>query len=43
MAVGGADEVVVWGFTGILLDRVLEAAGWARPWQKDDVRPAPLG
>lgn len=41
--VGGADEVVVWGFTGILLDRVLEAAGWARPWPKDDVRPAPLG
>ena len=41
--VGGADEVVVWGFTGILLDRVLEASGWARPWPKDDVRPAPLG
>jgi len=35
--------VVVWGFTGILLDRVLEAAGWACPWPKDDVRPAPLG
>ncbi|WP_144791165.1 CoA pyrophosphatase [Kocuria palustris] len=40
---GGRDEVVVWGFTGILLDRVLTAAGWARPWDRHDVRPAPQG
>ena len=41
--VGGSAEVIVWGFTGILLDRVLEEAGWALPWQRDDVRPAPVG
>lgn len=40
---GGRDEVVVWGFTGILLDLVLEAAGWAEPWDRTDIRPAPLG
>lgn len=40
---GGRDEVVVWGFTGILLDLVLEAAGWAVPWDRTDIRPAPLG
>jgi 8-oxo-dGTP pyrophosphatase MutT (NUDIX family) len=40
---GGSREVVVWGFTGILLDRVLEETGWALPWDRDDVRPAPLG
>lgn len=40
---GGRDEVVVWGFTGILLDLVLEAAGWAVPWDRADIRPAPLG
>lgn len=40
---GGTDEVVVWGFTGILLDRVLSAAGWAVPWDRDDIRPAPIG
>lgn len=29
---GGA---LVWGFTGILLDRVLERLGWAVPWDED--------
>lgn len=24
---------VVWGFTGIVLDRVLDGLGWARPWE----------
>lgn len=40
---GGRDDVVVWGFTGILLDRVLEATGWSRPWDTSDIRPAPVG
>lgn len=40
---GGRDEVVVWGLTGILLDLVLEAAGWAVPWDRTDIRPAPAG
>lgn len=39
---GGTGDVVVWGFTGILLDHLLTAAGWSRPWDTDDVRPAPL-
>lgn len=39
---GGDRDVVVWGFTGILLDHLLTAAGWSTPWDTDDVRPAPL-
>jgi len=33
--------MTVWGFTGGLLDRVLELAGWAAPWDTDDVRDLP--
>jgi 8-oxo-dGTP pyrophosphatase MutT (NUDIX family) len=33
--------MVVWGFTAAVLDRVLELAGWARPWDVDDVRELP--
>lgn len=29
--------LIVWGFTGGLLDRVLELGGWARPWSRDRV------
>ncbi|MEX5718348.1 NUDIX hydrolase [Geodermatophilus maliterrae] len=35
----GVAGMVVWGFTGGLLDAVLEAAGLARPWDARDVRP----
>lgn len=38
---GGEGDVVVWGFTGLLLDHLLTAAGWSRDWNTDDVRPAP--
>ncbi|NHU84627.1 CoA pyrophosphatase [Kocuria sp. JC486] len=38
---GGDGDVVVWGFTGILLDHLLTATGWGCPWDTDDVRPAP--
>ena len=34
-------DMVVWGFTAGLLDAILEAAGLARPWDTDDVRPLP--
>ncbi|RBY96385.1 CoA pyrophosphatase [Blastococcus sp. TF02-8] len=34
-------EMEVWGFTAGLLDAILEAAGLARPWDHDDVRPLP--
>ncbi|HSV67084.1 MAG TPA: CoA pyrophosphatase [Mycobacteriales bacterium] len=33
--------MLVWGFTGGLLDKVFELAGWARPWDVTDVRPLP--
>jgi 8-oxo-dGTP pyrophosphatase MutT (NUDIX family) len=35
-----AGGLFVWGFTAALLDRLLEFAGWARPW--DDARRRPL-
>jgi hypothetical protein len=34
-------DMEVWGFTAGLLDAILEAAGLARPWDMDDVRPLP--
>jgi 8-oxo-dGTP pyrophosphatase MutT (NUDIX family) len=33
--------MVVWGFTAAVLDRVLELAGWAVPWDETDVRELP--
>lgn len=33
--------MVVWGFTAAVLDRLLELAGWAVPWDVDDVRELP--
>ena len=33
--------MIVWGFTGAVLDRLLELAGWDRPWDVDDVRDLP--
>ena len=42
--VGPAFEVggmLVWGFTAGLLDRLLELAGWAQPWDTARVRDLP--
>lgn len=39
---GTAETVTVWGFTGVLLDRVLAALGWSVPWDTARVLPAPL-
>jgi 8-oxo-dGTP pyrophosphatase MutT (NUDIX family) len=36
-------ELFVWGFTAGVLDRLLDVAGWARPWNRADVRPFPPG
>lgn len=33
--------VVVWGFTAFVLDRVLDALGWAVPWDAGRTVPAP--
>jgi 8-oxo-dGTP pyrophosphatase MutT (NUDIX family) len=42
--VGAAFEVrgmLVWGFTAGLLDRLLDLAGWERPWDFGRTRPLP--
>lgn len=42
--VGPAFEVgdmLVWGFTGGLLDRLLAIGGWERPWDRSQVRELP--
>jgi 8-oxo-dGTP pyrophosphatase MutT (NUDIX family) len=36
-------ELFIWGFTAGLLDRLLEIAGWAMPWDGGDVRDLPPG
>lgn len=36
-----AGGLFVWGFTAGLLDRLLELAGWARPWDQAVIRPLP--
>ncbi|MFZ0325218.1 MAG: CoA pyrophosphatase [Actinomycetes bacterium] len=44
--VGPAFEVhglVVWGFTGGLLDRLVYLAGWEQEWDRDDVRDLTIG
>ncbi|GAB17400.1 hypothetical protein GOEFS_031_00090 [Gordonia effusa NBRC 100432] len=33
------DGLLVWGFTGGLLDAISDAAGWDVPWDHSDVRP----
>jgi 8-oxo-dGTP pyrophosphatase MutT (NUDIX family) len=32
------NQMLVWGFTGQVISAMLEVAGWARPWDTDDVR-----
>jgi 8-oxo-dGTP pyrophosphatase MutT (NUDIX family) len=32
------NQMLVWGFTGQVISAVLDVAGWARPWDTDDVR-----
>jgi 8-oxo-dGTP pyrophosphatase MutT (NUDIX family) len=32
------NEMLVWGFTGQVISALLDVAGWARPWNTDDVR-----
>jgi len=36
-----AGGLFIWGFTGGLLDRLLEFGGWARPWDTGVLRPVP--
>jgi 8-oxo-dGTP pyrophosphatase MutT (NUDIX family) len=37
-----ASGVLVWGFTAYVLDRLLDALGWAVPWDEDRTVPAPV-
>ena len=37
-----ARGLFVWGFTAGLLDRLLEIAGWAEPWDTTQHRPLPM-
>lgn len=37
-----ADGVLVWGFTAYVLDRLLDALGWAVPWDASRTVPAPV-
>ena len=32
------NQMLVWGFTGQVISAILEVAGWAEPWDADDVR-----
>lgn len=32
------NQMLVWGFTGQVVSALLDVAGWARPWDTDDVR-----
>jgi len=34
-------DMLVWGFTAAVLDRLLAVAGWDRPWDPERVEPAP--
>lgn len=33
--------VTIWGFTGVVLDRVLHELGWDEPWDRSRKKPAP--
>ncbi|MBU6213333.1 MAG: NUDIX domain-containing protein [Actinomycetales bacterium] len=35
------DGLFIWGFTGLVLDRVLHFAGWEQPWQPAEVVELP--
>jgi 8-oxo-dGTP pyrophosphatase MutT (NUDIX family) len=37
-----AGDMLVWGFTGMLVDRLLTLGGWAVPWDSAQVTPLPL-
>ncbi|HJT96355.1 MAG TPA: CoA pyrophosphatase [Mycobacterium sp.] len=32
------NEMLVWGFTGQVIAAMLDVAGWAQPWNTDDIR-----
>jgi hypothetical protein len=32
------NQMLVWGFTGQVISAMLDVAGWAQPWNTEDVR-----
>ena len=36
-------SMLIWGFTGMLTDRLLALAGWERPWDHNVTRELPAG
>ncbi|MGN6792000.1 MAG: NUDIX hydrolase [Streptosporangiaceae bacterium] len=38
-----AGEMLVWGFTAFVVDRLLAMAGWERPWDHDTIAGLPPG
>ena len=39
--IGSGKDVVLWGFTAGIIDRVFEHLGWSRPWDETRVRDLP--
>lgn len=39
--IGSEKDVVLWGFTAGIIDRVFEHLGWSRPWDETRVRDLP--
>jgi hypothetical protein len=35
--------MLIWGFTGLITDRLLALGGWERPWDAGTVRAFPPG
>jgi len=36
-------SMLIWGFTALLVDRLLALGGWERPWDPRDIRALPEG
>ena len=36
-------SMLIWGFTALLVDRLLALGGWERPWDLRDIRALPEG
>lgn len=36
------DDIIIWGFTGLLLSRLFDGLGWTQPWDESRERDATL-
>ena len=39
--IGADKDLLLWGFTAGIIAKLFDHAGWARPWNAEDVRPLP--